>query len=388
MSTPIRDEWIRIPNRMDTNTEISSETSSRGEHGGSGDAHPIPAPHSSSGSAERQPPEGLLLPVTPEGGPEPHAEDLPFLDGPVAPVDPAELDAVLARLTSPDGAAADAASGPARPAQAAAQFPSAGDGQVTNTETVPGGGAARAAGTLGLPTVPVATLLARPVASPDSPAHKALRALMGKNLPVMLGEKTRTGQLDRALWLRLEEGEISLVRERAQAEVRAGQGLNLITQAARGLDHLIGAVRAEAQVEGTPAAPTLPAVPTHLDPNLAAGQRCTVRDLDGTEALGVVQEVNAARYKIRLDDGNRPQIDRSVGAQLRTLRASDAPAPAAEVEAAPLAPAGTTWRRVKGKTGQPGEVVTVQEVFGMKRMLSSGVELPVYVITRDFEQVG
>lgn len=385
MDTLCRIEGIRIPNRMDTNTEISSETSleisSRGGGSASGDARLVPAPHSSSGSAERQPPEGLPLPVTLEGGPEPHAEDLPFLDGPVVPVDPAELDAVLTRLTSPDGAAADAVSGPAWRIQVAAQSLSAGGSQATSTETVPGGGAARAAEPQGLPTVPMATLLARPVARPESQAYRALRALMGKNLPVMLGEKTRTGQLDRALWLRLEEGEISLVRERAQAEVRAGQGLNLITQAARGLDHLIGAVRAEA-----PAAS--PTHPVHLDPELAAGQRCMVRDPDGTEALGVVQEVNAARYRIRLDDGNQPQIDRSVAAQLRTLRASDAPAPAAEAGTAPLVPAGTTWRRLKGKTGHPGEVVTVQAIHGMKRTLSSGAELPVYIITRDFEQLG
>ncbi|KQR03672.1 transposase [Deinococcus sp. Leaf326] len=55
--------------------------------------------------------------------------------------------------------------------------------------------------------------------------------------------------------------------------------------------------------------------------------------------------------------------------------------------AASLVPAGTTWRRIKGKDGQPGEQVTVQAVLGMKRTLSNGAELPAYVITRDFEQV-
>jgi hypothetical protein len=57
----------------------------------------------------------------------------------------------------------------------------------------------------------------------EGPAHKALRSLVGKSLPEMLKERTRTGQLSRELWLRLELGEIELARVTAQAEAQASQ---------------------------------------------------------------------------------------------------------------------------------------------------------------------
>lgn len=254
--------------------------------------------------------------------------------------------------------------------------------QTTDLEQIPGGGAGRAAaGVDTLSAVPMAELVARAPALPESAVYRALKALVGKTLPTYLGEKTRTGQLSRSLWLHLEEGEIGLVRVMAQAEAQATNE-NMITLAVRGLDRVIGAAKVER--------PQLSRAAEDADPQLKTGQRCMVADQVGTPTLGVVLEVNAARYKIRFDDGNGRDVDRTVAAQLRTLKASSAPLPVTppEPEApAPLVPAGTTWRRIKGKDGQPGEQVTVQAVLGMKRTLSNGAEVPVYVITRDFEQV-
>jgi hypothetical protein len=338
--------------------------------------------HSSSGQADGPNPEGLRNPTPVEARPEPHAEDLPFLEQPAAPVNPAELEAALARLTSPDGAAASASGASPRKLRDETQPLTRQDDQATALEQVPGGGAARPDWLEAL--APVTGLLDRPAAEPGSPTYRALKALAGKSLTKYLGEKTRTGQLPRSRWLHLEPGEIDRVRGLAQAEAEVGSE-NMITLALRGLDRLIGAVKAEA-----PAESGVPAAAAGQDPQLLPGQRCTVADQVGTLTLGVVLEVNAARYKIRFDDGNGRDVDRTVAAQLRTLKASAAPLPATTPEpeaAAPLVPAGTTWRRIKGKDGQPGEQVTVQAVLGMKRTLSNGAELPVYVITRDFEQV-
>ncbi|WP_082505654.1 helix-turn-helix domain-containing protein [Deinococcus sp. Leaf326] len=271
--------------------------------------------------------------------------------------------------------------------------------QATSLENVPGGaagagtgaaegarGAGDGAGRAGVDSIrPVdaQTLAARPVAPLDGPAYKSLKSLLGNGLTSMLKEVTRTGQISRELWLRLEEGEIGLVRVLAQEEAKLTSA-NMITLAVRGLDRLIGAVKVEKQ-----ASPTVVAA----DPQLVAGQRCTVADQVGALTLGVVVEVNAVRYKIRFDDGNGRDVDRKVVAQLRTLKASDASlAPALAVAPALegptlFVPAGTSWRRIAGKGGQPGEIVTVQAVLGNTRKLSNGTNLPFYTIQRDFEQV-
>ncbi|KQR37764.1 hypothetical protein [Deinococcus sp. Leaf326] len=387
MDTLSRIDAIRIPNRMDTNTEISSkissETSSRGVDDVSGHARATSPERSSSGEAAGPNPEGLRNPVTLEAGPGPHAEDLPFLEQPTAPVDPVELEAALARLGSPDGAAASASGDPPQKLRDETQPPARQDDQATALEQVPGGGAAARPDWLEA-VVPVAGLLDRPAAKPGSPTYRALKALAGKSLTKYLGEKTRTGQLPRSRWLHLEPGEIDRVRVLAQAEAEVGSE-NMITLALRGLDRLIGAVKAEA-----PAESGVPAAAASQDPQLKTGQRCTVADQVGTLTLGVVLEVNAARYKIRFDDGNGRNVDRTVAAQLRTLKASSAPLPATtpEPEApSPLVPAGTTWRRVTGKGGPVGEEVQVEATTGGRRKLSTGQEISLLELQRNYEQV-
>lgn len=272
--------------------------------------------------------------------------------------------------------------------------------QATSLEKVPGraaagaglakelSGAGNGAGRVGVDSIQpldAQELAARPVEPVDGPAYLALRSLLGKkNLPELVKELTRTGGLSRDPWLKLTEGEIGLVRVLAQEEAKL-TGANTLTLAVRGLDRLIGAVRVEKSASAKLAA-------AQVDPQLLTGQRCRVDAPDGTWALGVVQEVHEVQYRILLDDQGVRKIDRTSVAELRILRASDAPAPTVAATPAPegpalFAPVGTSWRRVAGKGGQLGEVVTVQGVLGTKRKLSNGGELAFYTIQKDFEQV-
>lgn len=271
--------------------------------------------------------------------------------------------------------------------------------QATSLENVPGGaagagaeavqgarGAGDGAGRAGVDSIrPVDAqeLAARPVEPVDGAAYQELKSLVGgKNLVQLTKELTRTGGLSREAWLKLKLGEVQLVRVLAQQEAKATGG-NMLTLAVRGLDRLIGAVRVEKRIS---------AAAVNADPQLQPGQRCTVADQVGVLTLGVVQEVNAVRYKIQFDDGNGRNIDRTVAAQLCTLKPSDAPLPVAAPVLAPegptlFVPTGTSWRRKAGKGGQIGELVTVRAVLGNKRELSNGVKLFFYEIQRDFEQV-
>ncbi|MVN88610.1 hypothetical protein GO986_17885 [Deinococcus sp. HMF7620] len=173
------------------------------------------APHSSSGNAALQ---------THEAGPLPGE---PLTSSP------------------PDGGAAHAAGqGDLIQPQIQDQPPAGESDQATDTEHVPGGSAA--AGGLTVDTLrPLsrATLAARPVALPESATYRGLKALVGNSLPTLLKESTRTGSLPRTLWLQLDPAEVDLVRTTAQHEAKAMQG-NMITLAVRGLDRLIGAVKA------------------------------------------------------------------------------------------------------------------------------------------------
>ncbi|MBZ9752976.1 hypothetical protein K7W42_19240 [Deinococcus sp. HMF7604] len=182
------------------------------------------APHSSSGNAALQ---------THEAGPLPSE---PLTSSP------------------PDGGAADAAGQDdlIQP-QIQDQPPAGKSGQATDTEQVPGGGAA--AGGLTVDTLrPLsrATLSARPVALPESATYRGLKALVGNGLTGFLKETTRTGSLPRALWLQLEPAEVDLVRVTAQREAKAAGG-NMITLAVRGLDRLIGAVKVSPAAVSAPA---------------------------------------------------------------------------------------------------------------------------------------
>ncbi|MBZ9753207.1 hypothetical protein K7W42_20430 [Deinococcus sp. HMF7604] len=186
-----------------------------------GDEQPGQPEHSSSGNAALQ---------THEAGPLPSE---PLTSSP------------------PDGGAAHTAEqGDLIQPQIQDQPPAGEASQATNTEHVPGGGAA--AGGLTVDTLrPLSrgVLAERPVALPDSATYRGLKALVGNSLGTLLKESTRTGSLPRALWLQLDPVEVDLVRATAQREAKVTQG-NMITLAVRGLDRLIGAVKASSAAQG------------------------------------------------------------------------------------------------------------------------------------------
>lgn len=355
-------------------------------------------------SGQPSTPVAELSSATHSSSKTPAAETPTHEAGPLATIVGAALASMAsvptaAVLEAPDGVAAIAAVAGLQDSQEIQDQPRAGmNQQTTSTEEVPaaaGEGAARPGNGAGSPGVdslrPVdaQTLAARPVMPPEGPAYKALRSLVGKSLPEMLLEKTRTGQLPRGeLWLRLELGEIELVRVTAQAEAKATQ-TSMITLAVRGLDHLIGAKKAPKASTGKAMAAASSGVPVtgpqdlaHVDPQLVPGQRCTVGGKLGVIALKMKPE-----YTVLLDDGERVLVDRHVASQLQSLRPSDAPHPdvpaAAPQTTVPVqVPVGTAWRPKSG-----GDVVRVTAVAGTNRTLSNGATVAFYTLMTSFEQV-
>ena len=377
-----------------TYKEHSLKTKKRGVRNGTGKPHegpPLSAPVVELGSLERSSSKNEKQPPTPEGLRSSSIFGASLTSLVVIP---------QVEASQPDGTANAVGQGLSVDLQDSAKPLVGMNEQATSLEKVPGGAAAGAglakepsgagngAGRAGVDSIQpldAQELASRPVEPVDGPAYLALRSLLGKkNLPELVKELTRTGGLPRDPWLKLTEGEIGLVRVLAQEEAKL-TGANTLTLAVRGLDRLIGAVRVEKSASAKLAA-------AQVDPQLLTGQRCRVDAPDGTWVLGVVQEVHEVQYRILLDDQGVRKIDRTSVAELRTLRASDAPAPTVAATPAPegpalFAPVGTSWRRVAGKGGQLGEVVTVQGVLGTKRKLSNGGELAFYTIQKDFEQV-
>lgn len=302
-------------------------------------------------------------------------------------------------LEAPDGVAAGAAGAGLQDSQDLDQPRAGVTEQATGTEQVPaaagaasggaaegargaGNGAGRA-GVDSLRPVDAQVLAARPVALPESPVYKTLRSLVGNGLPELLLEVTRTGQISRALWLQLDEGEIGLAGKLAQDEAKA-TGANMLTLAVKGLDRLIGAVKAP-KAGGTSAAAAPREVPvtgpqdlSHLDPQLAPGRRCTAFG-----DLGVVESATNASYVVLRDDGERVTVDRHVAGHLAKLKPSEAPLPEVKRDdVVVLAPQGSQWRPKKG-----GDVVTVVEVRGGNRVLSTGKVLADFLVVSGFERV-
>ncbi|WP_104992693.1 helix-turn-helix domain-containing protein [Deinococcus sp. NW-56] len=143
-----------------------------------------------------------------------------------------------------------------------------GKGQATDTENVPGGGAAGAApaveaprgallppvalGVAHLAPVPRDELLSRPVASLDSEQMRTIRTMVTGKLirDGLLDQLTPTGGLSREDWLRLTLEELDLVKRAAQADAKAKIG-GFTTRVIDGLDRMIGGgQQAKAQPAG------------------------------------------------------------------------------------------------------------------------------------------
>lgn len=220
--------------------------------------------------------------------------------------------------------------------------------------------------------IPAPELNSRPVAAPEGEVRKALREVVGNGLPRYLSEYTRTGQISRQLWLKLTLAEIQQVADIARLESGISND-NMITLAVRGLDRLIGAVKApKPEGKPVPAGQKVigPVDLSHLDPHLPEGGRCTV---DGK--LGVVKSVRQNGYIVEFDSGDMATVDRFVAAHLSSLKASTEPhvAAASSDEVVVLAKVGSRYRELATEAE-----VHVTAVQGANRVLSSGRTLACY----------
>jgi hypothetical protein len=340
---------------------------------------PSPAQHSSMDAA-LQTPTHEAEPVIPP------LADLPL---PQVPSSPART----LKGLPPGGVAADAAVDALTVTDEDAELLFASGTSTEALEEVPGGGAAAEAPSgAALPAlaltvaellpIPPTDLASRPVAGPES--EKALCEAVGKQFPVYVAEKTRTGNLSRELWYKLTVEEIRRVTLTARLEASTSKD-NLITLVVRGLDRLIGAVKPP-KVVGPAAADGNVLGPvdlSHLDPHLLEGARCSV----GSK-LGVVKSVRQNGYIIELDGGDMMTLDRFVAGHLTSLQPSTEPVVAAQTasdDVVVLAKVGSVYRDLS--TGAEVEVKAVQ---GANRLLNTGHTIPCYQLVNAarFERVG